>query len=368
MTQAASPHPDFFLPLTIEEITPEWLTAAIGQRFPGVQVTASDVVDVNHGTCTKVRLRLAMNAAGQAAGIPETVILKGGFEPHSRDMYLTHEKEVRAYRDLFSELKLHSPACYFAGLDGARRQGIVIIEDLVARGVRFCRPQQPETPDAVARRLAALAAFHARSWDSPELRSGGRWSWAHDMLLESLSYMDRYLEPEIWDYYVRQPRGAAVAVQFQDRDWMAAALKALPVVARDLPRCLVHGDTHLGNLYVDPDGTPGFFDPQPMQAPALLEVTYHIAGALDPADRPRCERELVAHYLDKLRGHGIAAPDLDSAMQQYAAFLTLGYCIFLINAADFQPEAINTAYTARFSAAMLDHDSYALIRRVQASR
>ena len=42
-------------------------------------------------------------------------------------------------------------------------------------------------------------------------------------------------------------------------------------------------------------------------------------------------------------------------MRQYAAFLTLGYCIFIINEAHFQPEAINTAYTARFSAAMIDN-------------
>ena len=38
-----------------------------------------------------------------------------------------------------------------------------------------------------------------------------------------------------------------------------------------------------------------------------------------------------------------------------------GYAIFLVNASEFQPEAINTAYTARFSSAMLDHDTMGLI-------
>lgn len=361
----SQPHssPGTALPLTLEEITPAWLTQALALRAPGASVRDCEIVDINRGTCTKIRLRLELDAAGIAAGIPPTVILKGGFEPHSRDMFLTHEKEVRAYRDLLPVLKLHSPACYFAGLDEERRQGIVIIEDLVARGVRFCHPQQPESPDAVAQRLSELARFHAASWDSAALRGNGCWSWAQDTLALSRHYMKRYLEADIWNHYVQQPRGAAAAVRFHDRDWMARALDALPQLAQDLPRCLIHGDTHLGNLYVDPDGTPGFFDPQPMQAPALLEVTYHIAGALDVAVRAGAERELVAHYLAALRSHGIDAPSLDAAMQQYAAFLVLGYCIFLVNAAEFQPEAINTAYTARFSAAMLDHGSYELIER-----
>ena len=52
---------------------------------------------------------------------------------------------------------------------------------------------------------------------------------------------------------------------------------------------------------------------------------------------------------------------LDDAMQQYAAFLALGYCIFLVNDTEFQTEAINTAYTARFGAAMLDNRTLEII-------
>lgn len=352
------------LPLTVESITPEWLTRALGQRFPGVQVEHCDVVDILPGTCTKIRLRLTLNDAGQAAGIPQQVILKGGFEPHSRTMFLTHEKEVRAYRDLFPELKLHSPECYFADYDLGRQQGIVIIEDLLVRGVEFCHPQRPQSYEQVVDRLTALARFHARSWDSPELRPGGRWHWAHDYLAASQIYMKRYLEPDIWDHYVRSSRGAAASVHFHDREWMASALDLFPHFAEGLPRCLIHGDTHLGNLYIDPDGTPGFFDPQPMQAPVMVEVAYHIAGALDPMDRRRWEGPLVQHYLGELRRQGVEAPSFDAAMQQYSAFMVLGYCIFLVNASDFQPEAINTAYTARFSAAMIDNRTLEVLQAI----
>jgi hypothetical protein len=37
------------------------------------------VVDAKRGNCTKLRLRLEMNETDQRAGVPETVMLKGGF-------------------------------------------------------------------------------------------------------------------------------------------------------------------------------------------------------------------------------------------------------------------------------------------------
>lgn len=51
-------------------------------------------------------------------------------------------------------------------------------------------------------------------------------------------------------------------------------------------------------------------------------------------------------------------------MHQYAVFLIFGYYIFLINDPVFQAEIVNTAYSARFNAAMLDHDTFALIETI----
>jgi len=177
--------------------------------------------------------------------------------------------------------------------------------------------------------------------------------------------MSRYLQADIWQRFIDLPRGAAASVQFHDMDWMKDSLNRLPRLARDLPRAVLHGDTHLGNLYEDADGTPGFFDHAALCGPSLVEVAYHIAGALDLADRKCWERALVRHYLDELVRHGIRAPDFDDAMRQYAAYLVLGYCIFLINEPCFQPEEFNTAYTARFSAAMIDNRTREVLRAIR---
>jgi hypothetical protein len=66
------------LPVAIEEITRDWLTAALRTGTPDVTVRAFEIVDVNRGTCTKIWLRLDLDEMGREAGIPELVFLKGG--------------------------------------------------------------------------------------------------------------------------------------------------------------------------------------------------------------------------------------------------------------------------------------------------
>lgn len=351
----------FPLPLTIEEIDSKWLTAALQVYFPGVTVNNSEIVNIINGTCTKIRIRLEMDDAGKQAGIPESVILKGGFEALSREMCQMHRMEARAYEEVLPVLKLQSPACYFADFDEERLQGIVIIEDLVARGVTFCHPQVPQTHEQVARRLTSLAEFHAKTWGSADLKPGGKWDWTHDVIASFAPYFGQFFEGGRWEEWANSPRGAAASVRFHSKKWMAETLDKLVRYSAPLPKCVLHGDTHLGNLYVDPDGTPGFFDPQPHHGPGMYEVSYHIAGALDVADRKRWEGSLVQHYLDELTRNGVDAPKFDDAMHQYSAFLALGYCIFLVNDTEFQTEAINTAYTTRFSAAMLENNTLEIL-------
>jgi hypothetical protein len=349
------------LPLALGEITPEWLTAALRVRAPGVTVRRFEIIDVRNGTCTKARLRLDLDEAGARAGISEVVMLKGGFEPHSRDMYNMHEMEVRWYRDVLPVQPLRAPVCYFADCDPERGQGLILMEDLVQRGVAFCNGLRAAGFAAVARRLSALAEYHAKTWGDLELEPGGRWGWLENLLEKARVALDEQFPRDVWNAYIESPRGAAASVRFHDREWMRSALDRIVAFGNNLPHALVHTDTHPGNLYVDVDGAPGFFDSLPHRAPPMVEVAYHLSCALDLADRPRWERALIQHYLEQLRRLGVDAPSFDEAMRQYGCFLAYAYFVFIINASAFQPEAVNTAYTARISAAMLDNDTSRLL-------
>jgi len=346
----------FALPTEIEGITRDWLETALSGYAPGVRVRDFEMVDFMRTTCTKIRIRLDLDNNPPDAPIPPTVILKGGFEPHSRKMSIMHQTEALSYATLAPVLGLRTPTPYFAAWEEESEQGIVIMEDLVARGVEFCSPLKPQSFEQVERRIKVLGRFHAQTWDSPEIKPGGRWGWLTDTTT-IWHHFNQYLEPDVWDYYVNSPRGAAVSTEFHDRQWMRDALDRMAALARTLPFCATHGDTHLGNLYIDIDGEPGFFDCISCASPGLIEITYHLVCALDLSTRSKHEGALIQTYLETLRASGVTPPSFDDAMHQYGVFLAYAYMVFIINEAIFQSEANNTAYTARIGQAMLDHDT-----------
>lgn len=355
------PESPFPLPVEVEGVTREWLTAALRIRAAGVTVLGCEVLEVIHSTTTKIRIRLDLDEAGRKAGIAGQVIVKGGFQAHSRELDHMHLREVRGYRDIYPEVPLPAPACYFAEFDAEARQGIVIMEDLSTRGVEFCHATRPQSHEQVARRLSLLAAFHAKTWDSPVIAPGGKWADLVDFFAVMRGFFDRKTSPADWARLTALPRGVAASTRFLDRDWMVDAWGRVTAFGQTLPYCVLHGDVHLGNLYIEPDGTPGFLDTLASRGPGMLEVSYHISASVDVADRARWEGALVQHYLDELAQGGATPPSFDEAMRQYAVFLTYGYFIWITTESHYQPEAVNTANAMRCSVAMLDHDTAGLV-------
>ena len=49
------------LPIALEEINADWLTAALAVKAPDITVNSVEVVNMIRGTCTKVRLRLEVD-------------------------------------------------------------------------------------------------------------------------------------------------------------------------------------------------------------------------------------------------------------------------------------------------------------------
>ena len=86
-----------------------------------------------------------------------------------------------------------------------------------------------------------------------------------------------------------------------------------------------------------------------------------MSASIDTADRAGWEPDLVRHYLAELGRHGTEPPRFEDAMRQYAVFLLYGLFIWLTTESHYQTEAVNTANAARVSAAMIAHDSAALI-------
>lgn len=359
MTGSVDPANAYPLPLTAEGVTAAWLTAGLATRYPGVAVAQVEPVETVDGTATKIRLRLAYDPHGRREGLPDRMCIKGGFGAHREYMGRIgiYGGEVRFFNEVAPLYELARPASFFGLAQPDPVQGIVALEDLHARGVTFARATRPLSVELARAGLDSLAALHGQSWGDDRPRRLG----VEPVLPDTV---ERILQ----DFYAAlperfaAPRGFAAPVVLHDPDRLRAAFAAYRAEVQRRAVCLVHGDAHIGNAYVEPDGRVGFVDWQTVAlGPWVHDVNYFLVSALDVPDRRAHERDLLGHYLEALATSGGSAPGLDEAWCDYRRATVYGFLSWLCNLDVWQPPEVNTATYARFGAAMLDHDTYAAL-------
>lgn len=341
----------------IADITPEWLTCLLAERNPKLVVDGVSIVDVQHGACTKVRLAARTNSND----FPSSLMMKVGFEPHSTAMRSMHVNEYHAYADLLPTVELNAPRCFGAAMDDEGR-ALVILEDLCLRDVQFLSLQSPISFDLAARFLEGLAKLHARWWNTPDLTT--RFAWAPDTSERCVAhYFNLLTTPEYFQRYATAPRGAAMPRILLDPDRVRAAHRAMTEAhtSENMAMVINHGDMHLGNLYLDADGTPGFLDMQPRYGAWTIDISYFLIAGLDLVDRRRWEGALLQHYLQCLAREGVEPPQFDAAWAGYRRDVVWGLLIWMLNSSRFQTEANNTAAATRFALAMIDHDTFSVL-------
>jgi len=236
-------------------------------------------------------------------------------------------------------------------------QGIVALEDLRARDVTFARATRPMTPGQVAAGLDTLARLHGETWGRHAPGPG-----APPLLMARSSNA-------IWDAWFAElpqmfaaPRAFAAPVALHDAERLRAAVRTYRAAVQREAKCLVHGDPHIGNAYIERDGTVGFVDWQVIAIGKWYhDVNYFIVSALDLPDRRAHERDLLGGYLKTLASYGGPVPGSGEAWESYRRATVYGFICWLCNPDIWQPPDVNAATFARFGMAMLDHDTYAAI-------
>lgn len=347
------------LPLLPEHVTAEWLTVAMSSSRPGVRVTSLEVRDILWGTGTKMMVRVTYNEAGLAAGLPMDLCIKAGLADHRELVKFCFQTEARFFAELAPMLPIGLPRVLFAADDD--EQGIVVMEDLRSAGAHLCRVQEPLDEAQAAAFLRDLAALHARWWGSPDLADDGPLGWLmrHDPLPDAAwgAFGRGQLEPEVWAHYMGLPRALAVPAACRDRATMHAALQSLRRFGSEGPVCVIHGDAHLGNMYLDGAGRPGFLDWQTTRRGHWAQdVAYFLISALDPIDRRAWEAGLITGYLAALAEYGVPdVPDEQIAWTAIRAHIVYGLFYWMVNPVEWQAEANNAAVAPRFAWAAVDH-------------
>ena len=347
------------LPVEVDELTPAWLSEAMD-----AEVTSVTVLDRHSGTTGRAHLALTGDPS-----LPATLFAKlAPFDAQQRafvNMPGMGVAEARLYRDLAPELPVRVPGVWFADFEGEGRGAddryVMLLEDLVASGCRFPSRDDADIEARLFDIIEQLARLHAQYWESPRFAEDGDLAWIAPRSTSAGDGGAQFVRMAIDNLTPRLPAGfleLASLYEARSRDVMR--------LYRVGERTLVHGDPHLGNLFVDTvngDRT-GFLDWAVIaHAPGVRDVAYVLSASTPTEIRRAHEDALLFRYREILAAHGITL-DADTAWEQYRLFTIYGWVAATCTAAmgsKWQPEHIGLGGTERATIAAVDLDCVGLL-------
>jgi hypothetical protein len=350
------------IPQGWEAINAEWMTAALAGHFPGATVSDVAVVLRDDGTNRRARLALTYSAGDG----PATVFAKAVDPEHADLVALTsglyHEPR------LFSSgvvLPLDHPAVHTAIIDEERRDFLMIMEDVVARGADPRDSTRPMTIDQVASGVRGLARLHSQYWGDRVTTHPGL-GWVEPFVaFAGLEYAPLHIAHErLGDAVPAEIPALSGSELFVDI-W-ARYIATLTTS----PQTLLHGDPHIGNTYVLPDDEVGFLDWQMVRRGNWsLDLGYFVQGSLPIEVRRASERELLEEYRAALTLPADEMPTADEIWLRYRASVAHGLAIWMatLSGGDaWQRPDICLAFAQRYAAAFIDLQTRAALDVIDA--
>jgi aminoglycoside phosphotransferase (APT) family kinase protein len=352
-------------PKHASELTAEFLSRVLAERHPEVEVAHVRVAEEAHcdtgSASTAARAVLDLDfTPGRDAGLPSRVILKTILIRRGAPGSL-YRNEVRFYRDIRRELDLETPQTYASVFDETSDTFGVVMEDLGGRSARFPNATESLNHAQIANALEQLAALHAHFWQSPRFERDLDWLWTpqsggfYDFLSSAgAAFIQQLIAQSDYKQSLFDRLGRSFDGVWEHL-WKAQALLASE------PTTLLHGDTHLGNTYLLPNERVGLLDWQLLNRGRWShDVTYLLVTALATEFRREHERELLAHYLDRLRAHGVeAVPEPEEAWLAYRQTAIWGFLLgWMICPTENYGEEILRANLDRLTSALEDLETF----------
>ena len=342
------------IPTSWDDFSADWMTAALAGRFPGLRVGHVSVILRDDGTNRRARLGLDYTSGTG----PATVFVKaesdmpGRREIHARNGNLFNEPLL--FRSGV-HLPLEHPVAFAFIVDEPGLDYLIVMEDLLDRGADPHDATRPLTAEEVANGLEGLARLHSRYWGKVEQDP-------------ALSWVQPFLPTEGWIEPMRRAIAPAIeqseavipdAVRYlTDSRLVEIWIRSISSLTTG-PQTLLHGDPHIGNTYVLPDGAVGFLDWQVVRRGCWAhDVGYFMQSALSTTDRRAFERDLLEGYRAALEVPTTERPSADEAWLRYRASAAHGLAIWLVTVlSKVHAHERSLALVQRFGAAFEELDT-----------
>jgi hypothetical protein len=345
-----------YIPQTLDDLTPEWLTAALQERGvlreARVQNIRRQILGDGAGFMGIIaRLELELDRAEE--GAPASLIAKLPTPVEQNrtmgELLGAYEREILFYDELAPNVPVRVPQTYYSAFDRDRgsekqeqiigtvdkmpiwlirrsmplarwiarrkkRRYVLLMEDLGR--ARMGDQVKGGAPADCERALVAMAAAHAALWESPQLE-GRFYLTRQDLQTRTRHSMFRDARDDFTKRFAALlPRGLDRLVEWLDANGAEVARR----LHSDAPQTLIHGDFRLDNIFFEDDAADPviIIDWQLVgRGCAAYDVAYLLGGALR-ADAPReVELALLRGYHDALVGHGVKDYDYDRYVRDY---------------------------------------------------
>jgi hypothetical protein len=296
------------IPRGADDLTPEWLSDALGRNITAVKC---EPVGVGVGLVgTLFRLGLVSD------GEPKTIIAKlAAPTPEARFVATVlnmYGREVGFYTELSGRCSIPHPKCYFAAHHAETQDTVLLLEDVAPRGEvldQIGGLNASETGPAIR----TLAQLHACFWNDDSLAQ-------HEFLLRLDA--DVYLGAVPFAYDTAWP----VAQEFfpddctgkvkEFGDTFSARIPGYFSKLCEGPHVLSHADWRVDNLFQTPDGDMIAVDWQLVdRSVGPRDLSYFVTQSVNVDDRAGYDM-LFDAYLDALASHGLT-PDRGWAWEMY---------------------------------------------------
>ncbi|MFZ0718217.1 phosphotransferase [Mycobacterium sp.] len=299
------------------DINEAWLTDVLCHGRRDARVVGYSTEAGTSQTTTRSGLRVEYNDAGREAGLPTELYTKttAGF---TQRLLLggAHilDGEPTFYTRFRPRIEMEAPLGYWGGVDPRSWRSMVLLEDIAAtKGATFISATTPLTRSQVEDVVVNLGKCHGAWWEDPALAE-------LKTTADHLGYVKSFVNMGKRCAVGLNKAASVIPASMRDqadRLW-AATRRSLEHTGLQGPRTLLHGDPHVGQVYITNDGRAGLTDWQSIMTGSwAYDFTYFVTSACETDDRRTWERELLDLYLTTVADSGGKPPATEDAWTAY---------------------------------------------------
>jgi hypothetical protein len=343
------------------DLTVTWAQRVVDEHDADAVVSNVDIVSVNVGTTTRVRVAVDHNGPNTLARrwfvkLPSMAWRARMITALPRLLYT----EVRFYNEVARSVPLDIPAC----LAAQSRFGMgstLVLADVAEFGAIPSCPRDTLTVAQAALVVEQLARFHACFWNKVDVEPIYRWLAGSVRRLED--HLGTALAVPLMKRGLRLAGSCIPSTLHSPAIHFARHRRKAMRFLSEAPKTLIHHDCHPGNLFWN-GFQPGFLDWQLVRmGDGIGDVAYFLSTALNPETRRLHEASLFAIYVQTLADNGVAGMDSTVLMQRYCAHLTYAFEAMVVTLAvgGLMDLDSNLELIRRTAAAVDDLDAFAAL-------